>query len=102
MEYEIRQTFFETDQEFKQLVELQNAVYGEKSFTTEIFKFWYIDNPQGRVLSFNAFVGEKMIAHYACIPIQMKIGKCIVEGIHSMAKVTHPDYRGKGLFSSHR
>lgn len=98
MEYEIRQTFFETDQEFKQLVELQNAVYGEKSFTTEIFKFWYIDNPQGRVLSFNAFVGEKMIAHYACIPIQMKIGKCIVEGIHSMATVTHPDYRGKGLF----
>lgn len=100
MEYQIRQTSFDEIHELEQLVKLQNIVYKDRNlkFTTYSFKHWYIDNPLGKVLSFSAFMNDDMIAHYACIPVQMKIDNRIVNGIHSMATVTHPDYRGRGLF----
>lgn len=98
---EIKQSFFETDQEFAQLVELQNIVYKERGlkFSIEGFKYWYVTNPVGRVISVNAFENDKMVAHYACIPVEWIISGRIVKGIHSMATVTHPDYRGRGLFT---
>lgn len=97
---DIRRSFFLEDIEFEKLVELQNIVYKDRgiTFNKEGFKKWYIENPDGKVISFNAFHNDKMVAHYACIPIKMNIGGRIVNGIESMATVTHPDYRGKGLF----
>ena len=99
---QIRQSFFETEGEFKQLVELQNEVYKERglTFTSDGFKHWYIDNPFGRAISFNAFDGEKMVAHYVCVAKKMLIDGRVVNGIHSMATVTHPNYRGRGLFKT--
>lgn len=101
-ELDIRQNKFETDFELEQLVELQNEVYRERGihFTVDSFRQWYIENPCGRVLSFNAFDGDKMVAHYACIPTKMLFGDEVVLGIHSMATVTHSDYRGRGLFKT--
>lgn len=101
-ELDIRQTRFDTEEELQQLVDLQNEVYRERNliFTVDTFKRWYIENPFGRVLSFNAFDGDKMVAHYACIPTKLVFGNSVVDGIHSMATVTHPDYRGKGLFKT--
>lgn len=99
---EIRQSFFETDKEFDQLVELQNEVYKErgKTFSSEVFKHWYVDNPYGHAISFNAFDDDKMVAHYVCITKKMCVGNRIVDGILSMATVTHPNYRGRGLFKT--
>lgn len=99
---DIRQSFFESDEEFDQLVELQNEVYKERglTFTREGFKHWYIDNPYGHAISFNAFDGDKMVAHYVCVIKELLIDGRIVKGILSMATVTHPDYRGRGLFKT--
>lgn len=99
---QIKQSFFETDEEFDQLVELQNEVYRERglTFSREGFKHWYIDNPYGHAISFNAFDGDKMVAHYVCVIKKMLIKGRIVDGILSMATVTHPDYRGRGLFKN--
>lgn len=99
---QICQSLFETDQEFDQLVELQNEVYKERGivFSPDSFKHWYIDNPYGHAISFNAFDGDKMVAHYVCIIKKMLIEGRIVDGIHSMATVTHPKYRGRGLFKT--
>lgn len=101
-ELEIRQSFFDTDFELEQLVTLQNEVYKErgKTFKTEGFRHWYVENPCGRAISFNAFDGDKMVAHYVCIIKQMLIDGRVVNGINSMATVTHPDYRGRGLFKT--
>lgn len=101
-ELEIRRCVFTSDKEMSQLVKLQNAVYKERGlvFTTKVFEQWYLNNPVGKVLSFNAFDGDVMAAHYACIPTLMKIGNREVRGIKSMATVTHPDYRGRGLFKT--
>lgn len=99
---ELRQTLFDSDKDFDQLVELQNAVYEKegKKFSQDRFKHWYIENPFGRALSFNAYDGDKMVSHYVCIPKKLLINGRVVDGILSMATVTHPDYRGRGLFKT--
>ena len=100
MEYEIKQLKFDDGEvSLKQLVNLQNIVYeGKHSFNIEGFKRWYVDNPMGRVISFNAFYNNELVAHYACIPIKMMIEDRVVLGLLDMATVTHPNHRGKGLF----
>lgn len=99
MNYEIRKIKLNNDQLLQQLVNLQNVVYkGRHVFTVDGFKKWYVDNPMGEVISFNAFFGDEMVAHYACIPYKMMIKGVEALGLLDMATVTHPDHRGKGLF----
>lgn len=101
MDYEIRLLQFnDGDKSLQKVVDLQNLVYkGKHSFTIKGFKKWYLENPMGRVISFNAFYGEELVAHYACIPYKMEIEGREVLGLFDMATVTHPDHRGKGLFT---
>lgn len=100
MDYEIKQLLFDDgDVSLQKVVDLQNVVYeGRYTFRTDGFRQWYLNNPMGRVISFNAFWGDELVAHYACIPYKMMIENRIVTGLLDMATVTHPDHRGKGLF----
>lgn len=100
MDYEIRQLHFDDgDVSLQKVVDLQNLVYeGKHTFKTEGFRKRYLDNPLGKVISFNAFYGEELVAHYACIPYAMSIGGRKSVGLFDMATVTHPAHRGKGLF----
>lgn len=100
MKYEIKQLFFDDgDVSLQKVVDLQNIVYeGKHTFRVEGFRKRYLENPLGRVISFNAFYGEELVAHYACIPYAMNIGGRKSIGLFDMATVTHPDHRGKGLF----
>ena len=102
MELTIKQNSFDSEEELNQLVSLQNEVYKERGiiFKQEGFRHWYVENPCGRAISFNAYDGDKMVAHYVCIIKQMLIDGRVVNGINSMATVTHPDYRGRGLFKT--
>ena len=97
--YSIRQEDFSTPQMMQKLVDLQNRVYkGKHVFASSTFQYWYLDNPNGRVISFNAFYGDIIAAHYALIPVQMLIEGDVVDGLLSMATVTDPEHQGKGLF----
>lgn len=97
--YIISREDFSTTVMMQQLVDLQNKVYsGKHIFTKDTFQYWYLDNPNGKVVSFNAFFENHMVAHYALIPIQMKVHNKIINGLLSMATVTDPDHQGKGLF----
>lgn len=68
-ELELKQCLFDSDEDFEQLVKLQDIVYQSRGikFSVDRFKMWYINNPCGRVISFNAYDGNKMVAHYACM-----------------------------------
>lgn len=96
-----RQMYFDNDKDLQQLVNLQNEVYKVRGirFNKEEFILWYVDNPAGKVISFNAFDGDKMIAHQCFVPCSMKVGDRVVKSIRSMNVVTLPEYRGRGLFS---
>ena len=97
--YSIRKEDFSTPEMRQKLVDLQNRVYkGKHVFSSSTFQHWYLDNPNGRVVSFNAFFEDIIVAHYALIPVQMKIDGNVVDGLLSMATVTDPNHQGKGLF----
>ncbi len=98
-EYRIERLDFSNSEDMQRLVSLQNVVYkGKHHFEEDLFKYWYLDNPNGKVISFNALDEDVIVAHYAVIPIEMLVENRLVKGALSMATVTHPDYRGKGLF----
>lgn len=98
-EYRIERLDFSNPVDMQRLVDLQNAVYeGKHSFSDTTFKHWYLDNPNGRVVSFNALYGDLIAAHYAIVPVKMEIDGRVAMGLLSMATVTHPEHRGKGLF----
>ena len=100
MEY--KKLDFKTDEELNLLVELQKAVYKERasSFNKSLFCFWYVDNPCGGVISYNAIDNGKIVAHQSFVPELMEVDGRVVRCARSMAVVTHPDYQGKGLFST--
>lgn len=91
--------FDDGDLSLKKIVDLQNIVYeGTHTFHLEPFRNWYLNNPLGKVISFNAFYNEELVAHYACSPYKMLIDGREVLGLFDLATVTHPNHRGKGLF----
>jgi GNAT superfamily N-acetyltransferase len=100
MEYTIKQLLFDDgDVSLQKVADLQNIVYeGKHNFNVRGFRQWYLNNPAGKVISFNAFYGDELVAHYACIPYKMEIEGRVVMGLFDMATVTHPEHRGKGLF----
>lgn len=100
-DYIIKRLDFSNSSDMHKLVDLQNAVYaGKHVFTNKTFQYWYLDNPNGKVVSFNAIYGDNIAAHYALIPLKLRINDRIVLGLLSMATVTHPNHRGKGLFKT--
>lgn len=69
-----------------------------KIFTTQYLTWLYVDNPEGPVIGFNAWDGDRLIAHYACIPKRVKINGEPTNVILSLNTATHPDYWKKNLF----
>lgn len=57
----------------------------------------YFQNPRGQVLGFDAIFEDRVVAHYACIPIKI-FG---FEGFHllSLNTATAVEHQGKGLFT---
>ena len=98
---EIKRCAFENEAELQQLVDLQNEVYQKRGlhFTKGIFRYWYLENPEGKVISYNAFDQGRLVAHQSFVPERMLVEGQITKCVRSMAVVTHSDYRGKGLLS---
>lgn len=98
---DIRKCSFSQDRELDQLVRLQNEVYKERGllFSKDDFRFWYLENPEGQVISYNAFDQGRMVAHQAFVPEKMLVDGKVVRCLRSMAVVTLSNYRGRGIFS---
>lgn len=90
------------DEMMEKLVCLQNEVYRKRGlhFTKDVFRHWFIDNPDGPAISSSAFDGDKMIAHVSLAPQKMLVKGQVVNCVLAMSGVSHPDYRGKRLLSS--
>jgi GNAT superfamily N-acetyltransferase len=74
--------------------ELLITCFPQSKINSAYLNWLYFSNPLGNVVGFNAFDGEVLAAHYACIPT--RIGKR--SGLLSLNTATHPEYRSKGLY----
>lgn len=92
---------FSSEKDLENLIVTQNEVYRQRGlkFTTADFRYWYGDNPEGRVISFNAIDGDRIVAHEALVPELMEVDGRVVRCLRSMGSVTLPEYRGRKLLA---
>lgn len=84
--------------ESQHLLQLVFDKHADK-FSYEYLKWQYADNPVGPIVGFNAYMGVVLAAHYVTMPIYMNINGQKTLGVLSLNTATHPDHRGKRLFS---
>jgi GNAT superfamily N-acetyltransferase len=65
----------------------------------EYLTWLYVDNPGGGVVGFNAYEGDVLAGHYACIPTQLNVGGSKLNGLLSLNTAVHPLFQGQGLFT---
>ncbi|UVW30445.1 GNAT family N-acetyltransferase [Massilia sp. H6] len=68
-------------------------------FTPAYLDWLYVANPDGAALGFDAWDGERLAAHYVCVPARAWVEGREVLVLLSLNTATHPDYQGKGLFT---
>ncbi len=78
---------------------LSSVFYNTNKFTKEFLKWQYLDNPNGKVVGFDAYSGDTLAGHYVTIPVSYFIDGKKRNGLLSLNTATHADHRGKGLFT---
>ncbi|EKU83201.1 GNAT superfamily N-acetyltransferase [Massilia sp. UYP32] len=72
---------------------------GADKFTPEYLTWLYAANPDGPAVGMDAWDGERLAAHYVCIPQRAWVEGREALVLLSLNTATHPDYQGKGLFT---
>lgn len=70
-----------------------------RKFSHTYLKWLYADNPDGTVVGFDAHDKGELVAHYACIPNQVKIAGNSIRALLSLNTATRPSHQGRGLFT---
>ena len=78
---------------------LSNVFYNTDKFTEEFLTWQYVNNPNGKVVGFDAYSSDTLAGHYVTIPVSYYIDGKIRKGLLSLNTATHADHRGKGLFT---
>ncbi|MFH0847383.1 MAG: GNAT family N-acetyltransferase [Chloroflexota bacterium] len=65
----------------------------------EFWKWRYRDNPSGLAVSMVAFDGEKLVGHFAVLPMEVQFEGKLFRAIFPVTAMTHPDYAGRGIFT---
>lgn len=89
------------DAHLDELVNLARVEYGDSEIANLDYLRWqYLENPAGKaiVVVARSDVGE-LAGQYVVIPLQFRIGGERVKGSLSLNTLTHPAYRGQGLFT---
>ena len=68
-------------------------------FTPAYLEWLYVANPDGPAVGFDAWDGERLAAHYVCVPARAWVEGQEVPVLLSLNTATHPDYQGQGLFT---
>jgi GNAT superfamily N-acetyltransferase len=79
---------------------LLSEVFGGGKFSEAAVGWRYRDNPAGQVVGADAWDGERLAAHYVTCPLEARIEGRVVRGLLSLNTATHPDYQGRGLFTT--
>lgn len=100
MEFEFRQTQTDDDSLLKYSKLLSTVFPGTPKYTFDFLKWQYLDNPLGKVVGFDAYYENKLVAHYVTIPVEYKKEDIVFKGLLSLNTATDPEFQGKGLFTS--
>lgn len=72
----------------------------EKQIKSEYLKWRYLLNNSDDILVYVAVENEKVVANYSAFPCELNINGKKVKSALSMTTMTHPKFKGKGIFQS--
>lgn len=73
---------------------------GDNKLNKEYLQWQYIDNPHGKVIGIDAFLGDELAAHYSLIPRTYYKDNQEYKAALSVNTATSPNHQGKGLFKT--
>lgn len=83
-----------------QYVRLFESVFPQSArFSVAYLEWLYQANPDGLAIGFDAWEGETLAAHYACIPCSVEFEGQMIRAMLSLNTATHPLHQGQGLFT---
>jgi GNAT superfamily N-acetyltransferase len=71
---------------------------GEDVSDPRFIRWMYEQNPAGRALEYVTLNKGLVSGHIAAVPLRYQIGSRTTRGCVAINAITHPDYRGKGIF----
>lgn len=85
----------------QEILKLFAASFG-RELDADVWKWRFIDNPSdpGRMFIHLMWDGPVLAGHYAVSPVRMNISGQIRLTALSMTTMTHPDYAGRGVFTT--
>lgn len=89
--------FYQTGDETRILTLFREAFNREMS--PDFWHWRYVDNPYGRGIIRVALDGDKMVGHFAVIPMRVQFQGTVYPAIFPMTAMTHPEYGGQGLYT---
>jgi hypothetical protein len=80
-------------------VHLFEKTYGNnKKLTSHYLQWLYQENPHGHVIGYDAYLGNKLAAHYVTIPRRYKVAGGEMKLLLSLNTATDPKHQRRGLF----
>lgn len=80
------------------ILDLYTLAFGS-DISAERLVWQYKQNPAGQPIIHLAESSQGIVGYYALMPIRMRIRNKICIEIYSLETMTHPDYRGQGIFT---
>lgn len=71
---------------------------GAHHLDANYLQWLYAANPAGTAQGVEAWDGERLVAHYTCIPAPVRRDGTVGRGLLSLNTATDPEYQGRGLF----
>lgn len=71
----------------------------QQELSLAFWKWRFIENPFGKEIIKVLFDGDKLIGHYAVIPMNVEVQGRLLKAAFSMTTMTHPDYSSQGIFT---
>ncbi|REJ83067.1 MAG: GNAT family N-acetyltransferase [Bacteroidetes bacterium] len=88
-----------SDSDYARLIRLTESTYPGKEISHPLYLKWeYEQNPDGRAIIYVAEEEKKLAAQYLILQRKFYFDGEIISGSWSVNTLTHPDYRGMGLF----
>ncbi len=88
---------------FERLLQYENFLSGifprRADISKDYLEWLYSNNPNGKVLGYDAWFGKDLVAHYVCIPRKAYWRGKIRKILLSLNTATHHAHRNKGLFT---
>ena len=79
---------------------LQAAFSSTTHHDVQYLQWLYCNNPAGQVVGYNAWEGDRLIGHYASVPVDLWLDGELRLGLLALHTAMHPDYRNAGIIYS--